>query len=504
MMAYEKDGVSDVTWGALAMAKALYEFSRYPLLLLSNTTHFPDGQPLAEVFGKFGARILPVYPVDLLAHAAWTVAHWDIAFWKLQIWRLTQFEKLIWLDSDAILYRSVDWLFDRPGMWAQRDAWFCELDAKPVCSGIMLLSPSQEDFLGLLRYFAKISAKITHGDQELIELYFKNEKKAPVQLLSPLEASFGQCTGSALSPYIRRDGKDVPGIWTVPAFVHKSGGWGNTVSNGYNNVCFIHDLKRQRYYIGDKVINTCHYNPLAAYWRRLFCSAAKEGGLKVGTIREFCNDLCYYKGEIAGDFECPMTVVMLSGPLADDPGKIPHFGKDPGVPAPRAVWTLAPYKFKWGEAHGTKESAITYHNAKLPPPPYTLIADFRSTANVDCQDLIGWFGPDGRSIELRLVWGDLVFGEKDAVWKEVSTKHLALQNGEWQSIALQREVTGFVQIFIGGKLKARGLVNPNAPQGVGTDAYSSRKDGCFWNGQVQHLSIFNFLVKPEVLAEIAL
>jgi len=477
-------------------------------VLLSNTTHFPDGQLLKDVFGKFGARILPVYPVDLRT-AAWTVEHWNVAFWKLQIWRLTQFDKLIWLDSDAILYRSVDWLFNRHGMWAQRDAWFCELDAKAVCSGMISLRPSREDFVGLLRYYEEFGDKITHGDQELIELYFMNIREEPVQLLSPLEASFGQCAGTALSPALLEGGMELPGIWTVPAFIHKSGGWGDTVSNGYNNVCFMHDLRRQRYYIGDKVINACHYNPLAAYWRRLFCSAANEGNLVVASVAEFCNDLCYYRGEIAGDFECPMKVVMLSGPLADDPGNIPGFGERPGVPAPRDVWTLAPYKFKWGEAHGTKESVIIYHGAELPHPPYTLILDIQSTAKTRCQEIIGWFAEDGRSTELRLVGGDVLFGENDAEWKQVTTDKLALNNGEWQRIAIQREVSGVVQIFVGGSLKVRGMVAAEAPEGLSTEPRSSRmeldeKSGCYWNGKVQDFSIFNFLVKPEVLAEIAM
>jgi len=313
-----------------------------------------------------------------------------------------------------------------------------------------------------------------------------------------------------MSPYLQNDGRNITGFWSVPAFVHKSGGYGDTVSNGYNNVCFIHDVKRQRYFIGDQVINACHYNPLASYWRRLFCSAAKEGGLDVATINEFCSDICYYKGEMAGDFDCPMTVVMLSGPLADDPGGIPDFGKKAGVPAPRAIWTLAPYQFKWGEAHGTKESAITYHNGAMPRPPFTLILDFRSAVNSECQALIGWFAPDGSSAQLKLVWGDIVFGEetRGGGWKEVATKKQNLQTGEWKSVAIHRAVNGDVQIYIKGKLKAHGQLAPQAPQGLSGEPKSSRRkkdyEDCFLDGAVQELGIFNFLVKPDVLQEIAL
>jgi len=151
---------------------------------------------------------------------------------------------------------------------------------------------------------------------------------------------------------------------------------------------------------------------------------------------------------------------------------------------------------------------VTYHGAKLPPPPYTLILDIQTTSKSRCQEVIGWFAEDGRSTELRLVGGDLLFGENDAEWKQVTTDKLALNRGEWQRIAIQREVSGIVQIFAGGKLKARGRVDAHAPRGLSTDPRSSRFNGkesdCFLHGKVQDLSIFNFLVKPEVLAEIAM
>ena len=39
--------------------------------------------------------------------------HWSYTFDKLQIWGLTQFEKLVFLDSDMMVVRNIDHLFDR-------------------------------------------------------------------------------------------------------------------------------------------------------------------------------------------------------------------------------------------------------------------------------------------------------------------------------------------------------------------------------------------------------
>merc|ERR1719362_2429139 len=107
-----------------------------------------------------------------------------------------------------------------------------------------MLHPSEDDFNGLLKYFKEIGGTLQHGDQELIELYFKNVRKRPVQLLSPLEATFGHCLGSVSPSRSVRD-QVLSGWWSIPAFVHKSGGWGNVAAHRYTNVCFSHDVGRQ-------------------------------------------------------------------------------------------------------------------------------------------------------------------------------------------------------------------------------------------------------------------
>ncbi|CAK0886448.1 unnamed protein product, partial [Prorocentrum cordatum] len=184
------------------MARALQRLSMFPLVVLTNATEFPDGTQVNEAFASLHAEVLPVHPIQMPQRHkdGLMFDHWEIAWWKLQIWNLTQFEKLIWLDSDAILTRSIDWLFDRPWMWSQRDDWFCDLNVPKVCSGIVLIYPDEKDFEGLLKYAAEVEDLSDGGDQKLISLYFKNVRHKPVNLLDDLEASFGHCLGKAQSP----------------------------------------------------------------------------------------------------------------------------------------------------------------------------------------------------------------------------------------------------------------------------------------------------------------
>merc|ERR1712048_582542 len=113
------------------MARALQRVgSKYPLILLSNLSQSPDGSPLAQALQKLNCRLLPVSDVPLpstLLHSFNPdfMQRWKFAWLKLQVWRLTEFEKLVWMDSDSIITRNVDWLFHQSGTWMQRDNWDC-------------------------------------------------------------------------------------------------------------------------------------------------------------------------------------------------------------------------------------------------------------------------------------------------------------------------------------------------------------------------------------------
>jgi hypothetical protein len=311
MMAHDPPGSHEHLVGVLAMARALQRLSSFPLVVLTNATEFPDGTQVKEAFAKLHAQVLPLHKIEMPTRhkEGLMFSHWEVAWWKLQIWNLTQFEKLIWLDSDAIIFRNIDWLFDRPWMWAQRDDWFCELKVPKVCSGIVLVYPNADDYKGLLKY-ANETDDLSDGDQQLISLYFKNVRHKPINLLDDLEASFGHCLSKAPSPYINPDGSPMSGVWDTPTFVHKSGGYQNT-NDEYSNMCFSHNLKHQLFTVGGETLNMCHFHPLGAWWRVLFCEAVARIGLSLPEIDSFCDDECWYQGKTP-DYEGAQTCGPIS------------------------------------------------------------------------------------------------------------------------------------------------------------------------------------------------
>jgi len=273
-------------WRAIALARALQRLSQYPVLLLTNTTHLPDGTSVSETFWKLNVQVLPLYKIPLPKRIQEDIMPvWRIAFWKLQIWRMTQYEKLIWLDTDAIVFRSIDYIFERRPLWGQRDAWVCSNNdtlQNWLCSGLMLIEPNEDDYRGLLDYSEKSESKWwDNGDQRLILEYFRDIAGQPVQLLDISEAAFGKCLDMIPNPFNESMGSS----WNIPAFVHKS---------SVHNECFYFIIAHQLREIEGTLVNVCHYHPLGPYWRDQFCDGLRVLGVKFDSTETFCNDHLWY------------------------------------------------------------------------------------------------------------------------------------------------------------------------------------------------------------------
>lgn len=276
-------------WQALPIAWALRRFqSRHPFVLLTNLEHFEDGKPVNETLSKMGIQVLraETVPIPERIGKTFRYKYWRQAWAKLQIFRLTQFQKIVWMDSDAMVTRNLDGFFHREGFWMMRDTWQCNMKTETPCSGLMLLTPSEEDFQGLLKY-AKSLKKLRQADQALIVGYFTEVVKKPPRIFENIEASFGHCLGMIQglnnTHMEKRWGFESP--WRMPAYAHKSSS---------ANECFSFKLRKQIRYANGLPTNLCHLNPLSTIWRESFCSATQFLETSNEYIDEFCDDASYY------------------------------------------------------------------------------------------------------------------------------------------------------------------------------------------------------------------
>lgn len=91
-------------------------------------------------------------------------------FSKINLWRLTQFRKIVYLDSDVVALRAPDELFDTPEAFAAApDVGWPDI----FNTGVMVLAPSEGEYRGL-RTMALSGDSFDGADQGLLNQYFEH------------------------------------------------------------------------------------------------------------------------------------------------------------------------------------------------------------------------------------------------------------------------------------------------------------------------------------------
>jgi len=279
-------------WQALALAQSLQQFTAYRIVVLTDYETFPDGTSVAEVFGKLAVEIRPS-GTSMDPEVQGMPFEDRSSFYKFEAWSQVDLEKVVWLDGNAIVSRSLDWLFKREGMWGGSHNWSCKLDHPDLNSGILTLTPSLDDAnaLGVLA-----SQRPDLDVHQVLSQHFSS-KRQPIRLLSELDSGFGRCLDAARpSPYLSSGGERTNGIFNLPSFVQQSGGFGQWAGDTRDNICFSIDVKKQVHMVGSVALNICHFHPLGAHWRSMLCKGVAAAGVQDPSALAFCHDQCFYGG----------------------------------------------------------------------------------------------------------------------------------------------------------------------------------------------------------------
>ena len=106
-------------------------------------------------------------------------SHWTYTFDKLSIFELTQFDKIVYLDSDIYIRKNIDELFDKKHMTTTPNRKFGPNITPPpeLISGLLVIEPSK----GILNSFLDILSTISEkresiGDQDILQEYYTDWK----------------------------------------------------------------------------------------------------------------------------------------------------------------------------------------------------------------------------------------------------------------------------------------------------------------------------------------
>jgi alpha-N-acetylglucosamine transferase len=108
--------------------------------------------------------------------------HWDNTFGKLLMFELTQFEKIVYLDSDMLLLRNLDHLFERPHMSAAvpdklmpgHESWV------QLCSALMVIEPQAGLANAIMQHVPAVETRMkSFSDQDLLHEHFPDWPSHP-------------------------------------------------------------------------------------------------------------------------------------------------------------------------------------------------------------------------------------------------------------------------------------------------------------------------------------
>ena len=142
--------------------------SKYELLCLINENISSSTIEILDYFH------IEYKKVDSIPYKTINEIHpnWTFSFDKINVMSLTEYEKIVFLDSDILLLKNIDDLFERKAPSMARDyPWKVE----KFSSGIMVLEPNINDYTKMKELVAKndkTGNKI--GDQEIYNEFFQN------------------------------------------------------------------------------------------------------------------------------------------------------------------------------------------------------------------------------------------------------------------------------------------------------------------------------------------
>ncbi len=154
----------------------------YPLYCLLSSTVPEDIRKTLEHEGIRCIRLESSAVDKAVNDDSEAFSHWNNTFDKLFVWGLTQFEKIVFLDSDMLIVRNIDSLFDKPpfsavsadSSYPGNEGW-----AGGLNSGLMVISPDEtmreELFGAIVPVVSGARARgLSVGDQDVVKYVLKD------------------------------------------------------------------------------------------------------------------------------------------------------------------------------------------------------------------------------------------------------------------------------------------------------------------------------------------
>jgi alpha-N-acetylglucosamine transferase len=103
-------------------------------------------------------------------------------FCKLRLWELTEYDRCVFIDADALVLRNIDRLFDYPEFSAAPNVYQSLSDFHRLNSGVFVARPSRETFAAMLARLDRLDAFWPRTDQTFLQTFFPDWHGLPVTM----------------------------------------------------------------------------------------------------------------------------------------------------------------------------------------------------------------------------------------------------------------------------------------------------------------------------------
>jgi len=133
------------------------------------------GQAARERLGRFWRKVVEIQPLaNPHTQGDRGLDYFDTMFTKLRIWELTDYERVVYVDSDAIVLGSLEELPDRPSFAAAPCLW----PPDRFNSGVLVVEPSRERFGDLVSRIGELPS-YDGSDQGFLNEYYHDWFSGP-------------------------------------------------------------------------------------------------------------------------------------------------------------------------------------------------------------------------------------------------------------------------------------------------------------------------------------
>lgn len=103
-------------------------------------------------------------------------------FCKLRLWQLTEYERCVFIDADALVLRNIDSLFEEPELSAAPNLYSSMDDLGRINSGVFVARPNATTFSEMIARLDAPGAFWRRTDQTFLETFFSDWKRLSYRL----------------------------------------------------------------------------------------------------------------------------------------------------------------------------------------------------------------------------------------------------------------------------------------------------------------------------------